>query len=182
LDADRHDEVEWALEKSKSFTTKSLYKFLMHRGVQVKDAENIWKTSLPMKIKVFLWQLSLNKLQSAVTLKRRGWKGSTRCVLCGRQESVSHIFFSCSFACFVWACLSEVFGEAIPSYWGELQGGKLTSMFKTNMRLSLFLLQGSLGRPFGEHATRWLSKGHSLIIVLMLCTRLFLSYRNGGDR
>jgi len=83
---------------------------------------------------------------------------------------------------FVWACLSEVFGEAIPSYWGELQGGKLTSMFKTNMRLSLFLLQGSLGRPFGEHATRWLSKGRSLIIVLMLCTRLFLSYRNGGDR
>ena len=100
IDADRQDEVEWALEKSKSFTTKSLYKFLTHRGVQVEDAENIWKTSLPMKIKVFLWQLSLNKLQSAVTLKRRGWKGSTRCVLCGRQESVSHIFLFLLFRLF----------------------------------------------------------------------------------
>ena len=112
IDADRQDEVEWELEKSKIFTTKILYKFLMHGGAQVKDAENISKTSLPMKIKVFLWQLSLNKLQSAVTLKRRGWKGSTRCVLCGRQESVSHIFLFLLFRLF---CLGL-------SFWGVWRG------------------------------------------------------------
>ena len=61
IDADRQDEVEWELEKSKIFTTKILYKFLMHGGAQVKDAENIWKTSLPTKIKVFLWRLSHDK-------------------------------------------------------------------------------------------------------------------------
>ena len=49
------------MEKSKIFTTKILYKFLMHGGAQVKDAENIWKTSLPAKIKVFLWRLSHDK-------------------------------------------------------------------------------------------------------------------------
>ena len=35
-----------------------------------------------------------------------------------------------------------MFGGAIPSSSGELQGGKLTSMFKANMRLSLFLFVG----------------------------------------
>jgi len=142
VDIEQQDDVEWALDPSKNFTTKSLYRFLTHRGVQVKEVDNIWKTSLPMKIKVFLWQLSHNKLQSAVALKRRGWKGSTRCVLCGRHESVSHIFFTCSLARFVWACLSEIFGGTIPYSWDELHGGKLTNMFKTNMRLSLFLFAG----------------------------------------
>ena len=51
-------------------------------------------------------------------------------------------FLHCSLARFVWACVSEVFGGAMPSSWGELQGGKLTGIFKTNMRLSLFLFAG----------------------------------------
>ena len=53
------DKVEWALNKSKLFTTKSLYSFLIHRGVCVKEAENLWRVKAPMKIKVFLWQLTM---------------------------------------------------------------------------------------------------------------------------
>jgi hypothetical protein len=39
LDPYSSDEVEWALDKSKSFTTKSLYKFISHRGVTLADAK-----------------------------------------------------------------------------------------------------------------------------------------------
>jgi hypothetical protein len=60
LDPYSSDEVEWALDKSKSFSTKSLYNFISHRGVTLANAKNIWKTKLPFKIKVFLWQLSHN--------------------------------------------------------------------------------------------------------------------------
>ena len=77
-----------------------------------------------------------------MALKRRGWKGSARCLLCGRQETVSHIFFSCSLARFVWACLSEVFGGVLPNSWDELLGGKLTGMLKTDLRRGLFLFAG----------------------------------------
>jgi len=142
LEGGRQDDVTWALENDKCFSTKSLYRFISHRGVREKEAENIWKTKLPMKIKVFLWQLAHNKLQSAMALKRRGWKGSARCLLCGRQETVSHIFFSCSLARFVWACLSEVFGGVFPNSWDELLGGKLTGMLKTDLRRGLFLFAG----------------------------------------
>jgi hypothetical protein len=58
-------------DKSKNFTTKSLYRFLTHRGVVIANSKSIRKTKLPLKIKVFVWQLSNNKLQAAVSLKKR---------------------------------------------------------------------------------------------------------------
>jgi hypothetical protein len=61
LDASAHDELEWVLDKSKSFTTKSLYRFMIHRGVVIANSQSIWNTKLPLKIKIFLWQLSNNK-------------------------------------------------------------------------------------------------------------------------
>jgi hypothetical protein len=64
------DELEWALDKSKNFTTKSLYRFLNHRGVIIANSKNMWKTKLPLKVKIFVWQLSNNKLQEAVSLKK----------------------------------------------------------------------------------------------------------------
>jgi hypothetical protein len=49
------DEVEWVLDKSKQFSTKSFYRFLSHRGVSIPVSPDTWKTKLPLKIKVFLW-------------------------------------------------------------------------------------------------------------------------------
>ena len=66
------DEVFWALDKSRNFTTRSLYRFTTFGGAFSKGAELIWGTNLPLKIKIFLWQVYHNKLQSAATLKNRG--------------------------------------------------------------------------------------------------------------
>jgi hypothetical protein len=65
LDPTGRDEVTWAFEKSKKFTTKSLYRFITHRGVRLDNSKNIWKTKLPLKIKVFLWQVANNRLQNS---------------------------------------------------------------------------------------------------------------------
>jgi hypothetical protein len=72
IEEDSRDEVMWALDKSKTFTTKSQYRFVTHRGVCFLKSDDIWHSKLPLKIKIFLWQLKHNKLQSAVSLKRRG--------------------------------------------------------------------------------------------------------------
>lgn len=50
---DGEDEVEWALYKSRAFTTKSLYNFLTHRGVRVADSTNLRRAKVPPKIKIF---------------------------------------------------------------------------------------------------------------------------------
>ena len=47
---DERDEVVWALDRTKVFSTKSLYSFLSNRGVCVKESDNIWKTKVPLKI------------------------------------------------------------------------------------------------------------------------------------
>lgn len=94
-DSEGEDEVIWALTKDKRFTTRSLYIFITHGGVISTVDECIWKCRLPMKIKVFLWQLRHNKLQAAAVLKRRGWKGGQHCSLCGAIETIDHICYAC---------------------------------------------------------------------------------------
>jgi len=93
LDQEVRDDVTWALDNPKIFTTKSLYRFITHRGVCIPASEDVWKSKLPLKIKVFMWQLQHNKLQVAASLKNRGWKGDIACCLCGEVESTNHVFF-----------------------------------------------------------------------------------------
>jgi len=95
---DNPDTVFWALDKSKSFTTKSLYRFLSNRGMPSRVAGIIWKCKIPLKIKFFLWQVFNNKLQVDLSLIKRGWKGDDKCCICDVLENVNHIFFDCPLA------------------------------------------------------------------------------------
>jgi len=113
-----HDVVKWALEKSGTFTTKSMYRWLSHRGVINKRLQHIWQSRLPMKLKVFLWQISHNRLQTGVVLKKRNWKGNHLCNICGQPETADHIFFECIVARFLWVCFKEALGwDRAPTGW-----------------------------------------------------------------
>lgn len=68
------DRVSWKLNNTGQYTTQSMYRSITHGGILSKVDEGIWKSKLPMKIKVFLWQMHHGKLQAAAVLKRRGWK------------------------------------------------------------------------------------------------------------
>ena len=55
-----------------------------------------------------------------VELKKRKWRGSPLCNICGKQETVDHIFFSCIVARFVWACFKEALGwDRPPMGWQD---------------------------------------------------------------
>lgn len=47
------DIVLWVLDKTKTFSTKSLYRFISDRGVASKVAGYIWKCKVPLKIQFF---------------------------------------------------------------------------------------------------------------------------------
>jgi hypothetical protein len=47
---------------------------------------NIWKAALPLKIKIFLWQICNDKIQTAEQLRKRNWTGPVECKLCGKIE------------------------------------------------------------------------------------------------
>jgi hypothetical protein len=84
------DESYWCLEKKRHYTTKSMYRFLAHRGVINTHMRRLWKTKLPMKLKVFMWQVFHDKLQTGEELKKRNWKGDGKCSICVDREHGSY--------------------------------------------------------------------------------------------
>lgn len=93
------DLVKWKLEKSGAYTTKSMLK-----DFNSKQLKKLWKNKMPMKLKVFIWLAFQDKLQTGMALKKRKWKGYSRCILCGVKENVDHIFFGCAIYSCVWSC------------------------------------------------------------------------------
>jgi hypothetical protein len=106
----QEDEITWGLSSSKTFSTRSLYRFLTNGGIDSKLTQKIWKCKVPMKIKVFLWQIFQDRLQTVIQLKEREWKDSEHCVLCGENEDVDHLLFTCLLAAFVWIFIKEALG------------------------------------------------------------------------
>lgn len=70
-----NDFVKWAFESSGKYTTKSLYRNVSFRGVIAVMRQKLWKNRLPMKIKVFLWLATQDRIQTGVQLKKKQWNG-----------------------------------------------------------------------------------------------------------
>jgi hypothetical protein len=63
----------------------------------------MWKWKCPLKTRLFLWLALANRILTWDNGQRRGWSGPNKCTLCKvEEESVSHLFVSCSFASQVW--------------------------------------------------------------------------------
>ena len=67
---------------------------------------------LPLKIKIFVWQLLRDRLPSGVAVRKRHGPGDGLCPLCGIPETGTHILFSCPAARFLWNFIYEALGPA----------------------------------------------------------------------
>lgn len=70
----------------------------------------LWKIRLPTKIKVFMWMAIQKRLQTGTNLKKKKWKGSKNCCLCGVEETEDHIFSNCHVTKIIWFCFKEALG------------------------------------------------------------------------
>ncbi|XP_071678265.1 uncharacterized protein [Lolium perenne] len=70
----------------------------------------MWEATVPLKIKIFSWQLALDKLPSGLQILTRNGPSNGQCPLCGAPEDASHIFFSCSLAIFAWSVTRQLLG------------------------------------------------------------------------
>ena len=91
------DSVVWPHSASGRFTAKSLYSRLIG-GTPSTRFSCVWKSKVPPKIKIFLWQAFLGRLPAADQIKKRNGPGSEFCHLCGALENSDHIF---SIACWL---------------------------------------------------------------------------------
>jgi hypothetical protein len=106
---DTQDQISWRLEPSRKFPSRSLYLSLC-KGPKVKLTKYLWSYSIPLKIKVFTWQLAHGCLPSNDQIHSRGGPSKGNCALCGHLENVDHIFFQCLVE---WG-LGDVQGELEP--------------------------------------------------------------------
>jgi hypothetical protein len=64
------DQIRWHLENSRKFSVKSLY-FKLSQGTSVAHFKDMWESRVPLKIKIFSWQLALDKLPSNLQIATR---------------------------------------------------------------------------------------------------------------
>jgi hypothetical protein len=103
------DSVSWGLESNGKFSVSSLYRKI-NQGPSLPHESLLWSAKLPLKIKIFLWQMAKGRLPSNAQINRRHGASDGKCVLCGQSETVDHIFFTCHLATFAWSGLREALG------------------------------------------------------------------------
>ena len=137
--------MSWVLEKSGSYSTRSLYKALTFGGIESCFLKDIWKARIPLKIQIFIWMVYHDRIQAAVQLKKRNWAGPVVCKLCGELETADHILFQCPIALFLWVFLKQTFGWAVaPRSFGELLENLLLNRKGRVRHLYLFLCAGAM--------------------------------------
>lgn len=115
LSTDR-DRMRWKLTKSGQFSTKSLYREMTFEGIRDIKMQELWKTPMPLNIKIFVWLMLKGRIQAAHQLKKMKWNGDPLCKLCGAEEDVDHLMFKCAPARFLWCCFRDVFHwDHVPS-------------------------------------------------------------------
>lgn len=70
------DSVFWCFEKSGIVLVKSLYRNLTFGGVSSRKFEKLWKSKLPLKVKIFFWLCFHDRIQTLDQLSKRGGKGT----------------------------------------------------------------------------------------------------------
>ncbi|GJV30157.1 RNA-directed DNA polymerase, eukaryota, reverse transcriptase zinc-binding domain protein [Tanacetum coccineum] len=95
-----NDRWTWRLDSSRVFSVKPVREFIDDSFLPKADSCTRWVKYVPIKINIFAWKVSLDKLLSRLNLSLRGLEiPSILCPICSvAVESTSHLFFACHLA------------------------------------------------------------------------------------
>lgn len=159
IDDNLSDSWTWQKAAGHTYTVAEEYKQIVREMDDAQEhivawSEMIWIRWTPQRLKFFVWRVLLDRIATLRNLKRRrilGDEESTACRLCESQEdeSVFHIFFTCSFANSVWKLILS---------WLDLRhfvAGNCVNWLETFATLSLPKSNKAWFAVF--HGTLWLS-------------------------
>ena len=119
------DVVSRSLTNSRKFSVKSLYAKLLE--IPTLDiARGLWKVAIPLKIKVFPWQMFRDRLPSSNNVAKRNGPSDGNCTVCGAHED-ANIFFNCYLARFAWSAVRITAGVQ----WDPRSAAELTHLLDT---------------------------------------------------
>lgn len=79
------DLFSWYLSPSGLFSTGFIYR-RMARGSESPQLAVFWKAKIPLKIKIFAWQLARNRQPSGTKVRKRNGPGDGMFPLCSVEE------------------------------------------------------------------------------------------------
>nr|GEV27413.1 RNA-directed DNA polymerase, eukaryota [Tanacetum cinerariifolium] len=107
--SDKCDSWIWSLDVLGGFSVVTTRHFMDDQTLEISLDATRWNKCVPIKVNVFIWRLTLNKLPSKLNLHRRCIDVSSGlCPICQDDvESVNHIFFNCDMAKALWDLLAK---------------------------------------------------------------------------
>jgi hypothetical protein len=96
----------WKWTKNGTFSVKSMYNHLC-RNARDRSFRHLWKSKIPLKIKIQLWLIWHNAITTKYNPLKRNWSGCPRCQFCCDNETVTHLVF--------WMCSCKICQE----FYGE---------------------------------------------------------------
>ncbi|XP_020270872.1 uncharacterized protein LOC109846060 [Asparagus officinalis] len=88
----REDKRKWIWEAKDKFTVKSYYHFLIDGGLRY-DCLNLWKLSVPLKVKFLVWLALRSGLNTKKNLVKKGVHMDVLCCFCSKlEENHLHLF------------------------------------------------------------------------------------------
>lgn len=100
------DTIHWRWNTSGLFTVHSLYTWLEYGGIKDKDYTTLWKTKIPLKIKIFMWLVKEGKILTKDNLAKKGWTGNQSCHFCNDNETIDHLFVTCPDISSIWSWIA----------------------------------------------------------------------------
>ncbi|GJS60222.1 RNA-directed DNA polymerase, eukaryota, reverse transcriptase zinc-binding domain protein, partial [Tanacetum coccineum] len=98
------DTCTWSLGPNGTFTVKNTRYRIDQNILPTLAHATTWDKSIPRKVNVFMWRLSLDRLPHRLNLSSRGMDiPAISCPSCNANvESANHIFFECDIATDMW--------------------------------------------------------------------------------
>jgi hypothetical protein len=106
------DSVQWDLTKNDQFSVASLYKHCAFLGVIDVRMKELWHTKMSLKVKIVVWLVYQNRVQTSNSLIKKKWKRESKSKLCLSEESVERMIFTTVFC--VGVIKEEMKWERIP--------------------------------------------------------------------
>ena len=92
--------------------------YIDSKTLVVDHSSTRWNALVPIKVNIFTWRLTLNKIPTRDNFDKRGIDiHSLICPVCDMEiETVSHLFFSCQMAQDIWKNIGRWWGLDIPDF------------------------------------------------------------------
>lgn len=140
------DTFLWRSSSSGLFSVKSMYVDFINVG-PVSRSKHIWKTKVPLKIKIFMWFVHRAVILTKDNLAKQRWQGSEQCFFCDQEETVQHLFIGCPLATLLWRMIHVAFKLPPPASVANMFGNWLDgveSKTKANIHVGVYVLLWAL--------------------------------------